>query len=92
VSQRLLRVRVQPRAARSEIVGWRPDGALSVRVAAPPVVGQANAAVAALLARALDLRPSAVTIEHGTHGRNKLVRVDGLTLEEIRRRIRGEDG
>jgi uncharacterized protein len=92
VSQRLLRVRVQPRASRSEIVGWRPDGALSVRVAAPPVEGRANAAVAALLARALDLRPSAVTIEHGTHGRDKLVRVDGLTPEEVRRRITGEDG
>ena len=89
---RLLRVRVQPRASRSEIVGWRADGALSVRVAAPPVEGQANAAVAALLAGALDLRPSAVTVERGARGRDKLVRVEGLTPEEIRRRIKGEDG
>jgi uncharacterized protein len=92
VSQRLLRVRVQPRAARSETVGWRSDGTLGVRVAAPPVEGQANAALTALLAQALGLRPSAVTIEHGAHGRDKLVRVDGLTPEEIRRRITGEDG
>lgn len=84
---RLLRVRVQPRASRSEIVGWRADGALSVRVAAPPVEGRANAAVAALLAEALDLRPSAVTVERGARGRDKLVRVEGVTLEEIRRRI-----
>ena len=34
MSGELLRVRVQPRAARSAIVGWRADGALSVRVAA----------------------------------------------------------
>jgi len=88
---RLLRVRVQPRAARSEIVGWRADGVLSVRVAAPPVQGQANAAVAALLAGALDLRPSAVRVERGARGRDKLVQVDGLSLEEIRQRIRGED-
>jgi uncharacterized protein len=92
VTGRLLRVRVQPRASRSEIVGWRADGALSVRVAAPPVEGQANAAVAALLAGALDLRPSAVTVERGARGRDKLVRVEGLTPEEIRRRIKGEDG
>jgi uncharacterized protein (TIGR00251 family) len=92
VTARLLRVRVQPRAPRSEIVGWRADGALSVRVAAPPVGGQANAAVAALLAGALDLRPSAVRVEHGARGRDKLVRVEGLTAEEIRRRITGEDG
>lgn len=85
----LLRVRVQPRAPRSEIVGWRVDGSLAVRVAAPPVEGQANAAVAALLAGVLQLRPSAVTIEHGVRGRDKLVRVAGLTPAEIRRRIGG---
>jgi uncharacterized protein (TIGR00251 family) len=89
VSDRLLRVRVQPRASRSEIVGWRADGALSVRVAAPPVQGQANAALAALLAGALDVRPSAVTVEHGARGRDKLVRITGLTPAEVRQRIGG---
>jgi uncharacterized protein (TIGR00251 family) len=89
--ERLLRVRVQPRAPRSEIVGWRADGTLSVRVAAPPVEGQANAAVTALLAAALRVRPSAVTIEQGTRGRDKLVRVVGCTPEEIRRRLTGAD-
>jgi uncharacterized protein len=88
----LLRVRVQPRASRSEIVGWRADGALSVRVAAPPVEGRANAALAALLADALRLRPSAVTVEHGARGRDKLVRVAGVTPAEIRRRLEGEGG
>jgi uncharacterized protein len=87
VSPELLRVRVQPRAARSEIVGWRADGTLSVRVTAPPVEGQANTAVATLLAGALDVRPSAVVVEHGTRGRDKLVRVAGLTPAEVRRRI-----
>ena len=90
MTTRLLRVRVQPRAARSEIVGWRADGTLSVRVAAPPVEGQANAAVAALLAGALDLRPSAVRVERGASGRDKLVRVEGFTPEEIRRHLEGE--
>jgi uncharacterized protein (TIGR00251 family) len=89
VSDRLLRVRVQPRASRSEIVGWRADGALSVRVAAPPVQGQANAALAALLAGALDVRPSAVTVEHGARGRDKLVRITGLTPAEVRHWIGG---
>jgi uncharacterized protein (TIGR00251 family) len=83
-------VRVQPRAPRSEIVGWRADGTLSVRVAAPPVKGQANAALVALLAGALDLRPSAVSVERGTRGRDKLVRVAGLTPAEIRQRLKGD--
>jgi uncharacterized protein YggU (UPF0235/DUF167 family) len=41
----LLHIRVKPRAARAGIAGWRPDGALGVRVTAAPVDGQANAAV-----------------------------------------------
>lgn len=82
-------MRVQPRAARSEIVGWRPDGALGVRVAAPPVEGQANAALTALLAEALALRRSAVTVEWGERGRDKLVRIEGLTADDVRRRIGG---
>ena len=89
---RLLRVRVQPQAPRSEVVGWRADGTLSVRVSAPPAEGRANTALAALLAGLLDVPPSAVTIERGARGRDKLVRVRGCTPEEIRRRIKGEAG
>ena len=85
----LLRVRVQPRASRAAIGTWREDGTLIVRVTAPPVEGRANAAVGALLAGALQLRASAVTVEQGARGRDKLVRVAGLTPAEIRRRIGG---
>lgn len=84
-----MRVRVQPRAARDEVVGWRADGALAVRVAAPPVEGAANAAVGALLARALGVRGGAVEVVHGARGRDKLVRVTGLTADEVRRRLGG---
>ena len=86
----LLRVRVQPRASRAAIGQWRPDGALSVRVTAPPVEGRANAAVGALLAAALGVAASAVRVVHGEHGRDKLVRVTGLSLAEIRRKLEGE--
>jgi uncharacterized protein len=88
----LLRVRVQPRASRNEIVGWRADGALSVRVSAPPVEGAANTAVGALLAAALGVRTSTVSVVHGERGRDKTVRVDGLTLAEMKRRLDGEGG
>ena len=60
-----------------------------MRVAAPPVEGAANAAVAALLAEVLGVRGAAVKIEHGARGRDKLVRVAGLTPAEIRRRLKG---
>jgi len=88
-SGHLLRVRVQPRAPRDEIVGWRADGVLALRVVAPPVEGAANAAVGALLARALGVRGAAVEVVRGERGRDKLVRVAGLSAAELRRRLGG---
>ena len=86
----LLRVRVQPRASRAAIGTWREDGTLTVRVTAPPVEGRANAAVGALLATALGVPVSAVQVVHGERGRDKLVRVTGLSAAEIRRKLEGE--
>lgn len=85
----LLHVRVQPRAARAGIAGWRPDGALSVRVTAAPVDGRANAAVGTLLAAALGVRTSAVEIVRGATGRDKYVRIVGLSLDDVIRRLGG---
>jgi hypothetical protein len=79
-------VRVQPRASREGIDGWR-GGALRVRVSAPPVDGDANRAVIAVLARALGLRPGALRIVQGARGRDKLVKVDGLTPGDVERRL-----
>jgi uncharacterized protein len=85
----LLHVRVQPRASRDGIAGWRPDGALSVRVTAAPVNGRANAAVGILLAAALGVRESSVEIVRGATGRDKYVRVAGLTKNDVIRRLGG---
>ena len=85
----LLHIRVQPRAARTGIAGWRPDGALGVRVTAAPVDGQANAAVETLLAAALGVRSSAVEIVRGASGRDKYVRVVGLAIDDVIRRLGG---
>src|SRR5262249_33707871 len=86
----LLRVRVQPRASRSAIGGWREDGTLTVRVTAPPVEGRANAAVGVLLAAALGVPVGAVRVVQGERGRDKLARVVGLAPADIRRRLEGE--
>lgn len=79
-------VRVQPRASRSEVVGVQ-DTALRVRLTAPPVEGQANAALIALLAERLGVRKSDVTIVTGQSGRNKWVEVAGLTPRDILARL-----
>ncbi len=82
----MLAVRVQPRATRDAIVGWQ-EGTLRVRVTAPPVEGEANDAVARLLARALRVAPSTIAVIRGARGRDKLVRIDGLGDEEVRSRL-----
>jgi uncharacterized protein len=82
----IIAVRVQPQAAREAIVGWAA-GALRVRVTAPPENGRANDAVAALLARALGVRASAVRVVRGARSRDKIVRVDGLTRLEVEARL-----
>jgi uncharacterized protein YggU (UPF0235/DUF167 family) len=58
-----------------------------VRVTAPPVEGEANLAVARLLARALRVAPSAVAVVHGARARDKRVRVAGLDAAEVRSRL-----
>ena len=77
-------VRVTPRAHRNEIVGVA-GGALKVKLNAPPVEGAANAALCAFLAEALRVRKSAVTLVSGHTSRSKVVRVDGVTAEQVRR-------
>jgi uncharacterized protein len=58
-----------------------------VRVTAAPVEGEANAALLRCLARALGLAPSSCQVLRGTSGRDKLVRVEGLTAAEVRARL-----
>ncbi|GIW41632.1 MAG: UPF0235 protein [Candidatus Binatia bacterium] len=85
-----IEVRVVPGAPRDEIVGW-VDGALKVRVAAPPEKGAANRALERLLSRELGLPAARVRIVAGGSSRRKLVEVEGLAADEIRARIGAVD-
>jgi len=78
-------VRVIPRASLSEIVGEH-DGAMKVRLAAPPVDGAANAELISLLAKRLGVAKSDVAIVAGETSKNKRVRILNITradFEEI---------
>jgi uncharacterized protein len=81
-----LSVKVVPRASRDEVVGWR-GGVLRLRVSAAPQDGRANAAVIALLATALGVRKSAVTISTGHASALKRVAIEGLTPNEVEQRL-----
>jgi uncharacterized protein (TIGR00251 family) len=83
-----LPVRAMPRASRNALDGVA-EGALRVRLAAPPVEGAANKALIAFLAEVLGVPKRDVEIAMGERGRRKLVRVAGLTADEVRRRLAG---
>jgi uncharacterized protein len=73
-----LRVHVlaQPRASRDAIVGVH-DGQLKVALTAPPVDGEANAALVAFFAKALRVPKRRVSLVQGEASRRKTVLVEG---------------
>lgn len=82
----LLAVRVQPRASRTELAGIM-GAELKVKVTAPPVDSAANDALVAFLATTLDLPKRAITLVRGQTSRHKLLRLEGLTLQEAVTRL-----
>ena len=77
-------VRVAPRAARTQIAGEH-DGALKVRVAAPPVEGAANEELVRFLARHFGVPARDVEIVAGHSSKTKRVRLRGVTSEQFAR-------
>lgn len=75
-------VRVTPRASRDAIEGEH-QGALRVRLTAPPVEDRANDALRRLLAERLNVPVSAVRIVSGERNRNKRVSVAGITRAQV---------
>lgn len=86
VSACTLELKTIPNAPRNEIVGWLGP-ALKVKVHAPALDGRANDALLEFLAEALAVRRSAVTLIRGEKSRQKVVRVEGLTLAVMKTRI-----
>jgi uncharacterized protein len=81
----LITCQVTPRARRERIAC--EGGRLRVWLRAPPVEGAANAALVALLARALSLPRRAITLERGAAARQKTLAIQGLTAQEFWRRL-----
>jgi uncharacterized protein (TIGR00251 family) len=85
----LIAVRVTPRGGRDGVDGWIRDDSgrplLKVRVAAPAAEGQANAAVLAVLAKALGRPKSAFALLSGQTARVKRIEIAGLTEAELAR-------
>jgi uncharacterized protein (TIGR00251 family) len=79
-------VKVHPRAKKDGITGEVGD-VLKVSLTAPPIDGRANEACVEFFAKLLKVQRSSVTIASGQGSRNKVVRVAGLTAEQVRERL-----
>jgi uncharacterized protein (TIGR00251 family) len=79
-------VRVHPRAKKNAVTGELGD-ALKLSLTSPPVEGRANEACIEFFAKLLKLPRSSVTIASGQTSRRKVIRVSGLSAEEVRMRI-----
>jgi uncharacterized protein len=79
-------IKVHPRAKKNAIAGEIGD-ALKVSLTAPPLEGKANDACIEFFAKLLKLPRSSVTIASGHSSRSKVLRISGLSVEEIRQRI-----
>ena len=82
-------LQIQPRASRTEVIGAHGD-ALKIRLAAPPVDGEANEELVRFLAKTLGVPKSAVTIARGATGRRKVVRVEGASVAAAEKGLRVE--
>ena len=78
----IFNVRVVPRASKSEIVGEH-NGALKIRIAAPPVDGAANAELIKILSKRFGVTKNAVEITGGQTSKQKQVRISGVNHADL---------
>lgn len=86
MEEAVFKVRVVPNASCSEVAGWQGD-VVRIRIQAPAVEGKANAALIEFLAEGLGVRRRDIQIEKGLTGREKLVRVVGMTGDGVKTRL-----
>jgi uncharacterized protein (TIGR00251 family) len=83
MKEMLLKVYLQPKASKNEIVGSYRDG-IKVRVTAAPVEGRANEALLRFLAKEFGMPPSSVEIVRGHRSREKLIRISASLDQEVK--------
>lgn len=82
-----LRIRVQPRASRTELAGEHA-GAIKLKIAAPPVDGKANQECRRFLAKLLDVGAGSVEIIAGDSSRDKIIRIHNISADRVREALR----
>jgi uncharacterized protein (TIGR00251 family) len=79
-------VKVHPRARNNAITGVMGD-ALKLALTAPPLDGKANQAVIEFFADLFAISRSSITITSGETSRTKVIRVSGISAEQVRQKL-----
>ena len=82
----ILKIYLQPKASKNEIVGSYRDG-IKVRVTAAPVEGKANEALLRFLAKEFGVTLSSFEIIRGHRSRQKIIRIEASLDQELKRRL-----
>lgn len=85
------RIKVQPRSAKNQVCGLQGD-AIKLKLTAPPVDGAANEACLRYLADLLGVAVSRLRIVSGQTSKHKLIRVEGLSREQVLAKLKLTDG
>lgn len=78
-----LAVVLTPRSSVNAVTGWQGEE-LKIKVSAPPVDGAANAELIKYLAAWLKLNRSSISIASGHSGRRKILKIEGLSGQQLR--------
>ena len=87
-SMATLRFHIVPNAKIDKVAGEH-GGAIKIKLRAQAVEGKANAALRCFLADQLNISQRAIILEHGERSRDKVIRIDGMTEEDVRSRLLG---
>lgn len=81
-----IRVHVIPNAKAVKVVGEHGE-AIKIKLQAPAIEGKANSALRRFLAEKLSIPQRAIVLERGERSRDKVLRIDGLSEEEVRKQL-----
>lgn len=81
-----IRVHVIPNAKIDKVAGEHGD-AIKIKLRAPAIEGKANTALRKFLAEKLSIPQCAIVLERGERSRDKVLRIDGLSEEDVRQRL-----
>lgn len=81
-----LEVKVQPRSSRNQVIGEQ-NGALKIKLTAPPVDGEANAALVEFLAAHLKIPRKDITLIKGDTSRQKIIEISGFSAAQLLSRL-----